>query len=111
MKERRKQTAAEMREDGEKDFQGKKEEEKPLPEIFIPSIPCDRESIDFTLSQGSSRLFWEGMILVFYIIVSSPHMTKVVISQKRKMNLLIFIFLKIQRIIPSKLSLSALTKI
>lgn len=29
-----------MREDGEKDFQGKKEEEKPLPEIFIPSIPC-----------------------------------------------------------------------
>ncbi|XP_045758828.1 cilia- and flagella-associated protein 44 [Mirounga angustirostris] len=40
---RRKQLAAEMGEDGEKEFQAEEEEEEeegPLPEIFIPSTPC-----------------------------------------------------------------------
>ncbi|KAF3827341.1 hypothetical protein GH733_002827 [Mirounga leonina] len=107
-KARRKRLAAEMGEDGEKEFQGEEEEEEPLPEIFIPSIPCHILCGFYS----EPRKFWVSLgdyDSGFLYHCEFPHMTKAVVSQKRRMSLLIF-FLKTQRIIPSKLSLSALAK-
>lgn len=97
-----------MGEDGEKEFQGEEEVEEPLPEIFIPSVP--RHVLCGFYSEP--KKFWvsfSGYDSGFLYHCEFPHMTKAVISQKRRMNRLTFL-LKIQRIIPSKLSLSALTK-